>query len=227
VRRRLAASLIDLLFAIAALAAVIGAGVGTLAHAHKRPGLDRRIRRLNGAIHPPALGPDALQRLRSRRAQLLIQLVAFAAFAPVKERRSLGYRLLRLRRVDALTGADASRTQEVVRAAVRAAWRALNRCLIPTPPPRFPEDHEQPRAQVQAARPRHSGDREAFNEAIGKLYRDAGSSPLRSSCLPILLTRVPLAVAVDLPFWSSLNQSLPDKLAGTVVVLDGPSQARR
>jgi hypothetical protein len=58
-----------------------------------------------------------------------------------------------------------------------------------------------------------------------RIYRANRADP-RVSCLRAL-PRVLFAIATELPVWSSQKQSLPDRLAGTVIIVERKSVPRR
>jgi RDD family len=71
-------------------------------------------------------------------------------------------------------------------------------------------------AEIKEVRRIHEGDEEAQRRAMTDVFRRHDVSPLRS-CLPPL---VPVALQYLLAVWSPLNQTLPERIAGIVVVED-------
>lgn len=219
--RRFVASLIDVLVGILALVAMVGAGIGVFRVARKRRVNSRLFRGL-------AAGSAKIRdHCQSRRVQFVLRAVAFAGSILTKQRRSPGSRILGLRRVDARTGAEVSRRQEMIRAGTRQAWRMLCQRLVRSPKPRHVSEQEKLKSEVQAAQRRYADDQDAFQREVMRVYRENKVAPTRVSFLPVLARLLAIA-AIDLPaFWSPLKQSLLDRLAGTVVALDRPSRRRR
>jgi hypothetical protein len=219
-RRRFAALLLNLLIGISALLVVVAAGVGIFRVVRKR-WINLKLFRglaLRGARIPV--------QLQSEPAKRVLPVIVFAASVLTKERRGAGFRLLGLRLVDARTGRDVSRRQELVRAGTRQAWKLLCRRLIPAPKAQASPTHEKVRSEMEAARRRFANDQEALQREVMRIYQEKKVEPVRASFLPVL-RRFPLIAAMDLPmFWSPLKQSLPDRLAGTVIVRNRPSRRR-
>jgi hypothetical protein len=219
--RRVVASLIDVLVGILALVAMVGAGIGVFSVARKRRINFRLFRGL------AAGSVNIRDYLQSRPVQFALRAVAFAGSILTKQRRSPGSRILGLRRVDARTGAEVSRRQEMIRAGTRQAWRMLCQRLIPTPKPRQASEQEKLKSDMQAAQRRYADDQDALQREVMRVYRENKVAPTRVSFLPVLARLLAIAV-IDLPaFWSPLKQSLLDHLAGTVVALDRPSRRSR
>jgi hypothetical protein len=88
-------------------------------------------------------------------------------------------------------------------------------------------DNEELRSQLEEAQREHSEDQAALQRAVRGIYEEHRvERPFR----PVLLRlarRLPLLLALAQAFWSPLKQSLPDKLAGTAVVVDPTSRTRR
>jgi hypothetical protein len=147
-----------------------------------------------------------------------------ATWLPVKEGRSPGYRVLGLRRVDARSGGEVSRRQELIRTATRNAWRTVAKRVLPPAKVDHPLHREKLRSEMEAARREHADDEEALQTALMRIYQ-ANKVDTRVSCLRPL-PRLLLAAAGELPVWSSVQQSLPDRLAGTVIVVDRKPRPR-
>ncbi len=220
-RRRFAASLLNLLVGISALVSVVAAGVGIF-----RVGRKGRVnlKLIRGLASRSARIPAQLQ---SEPAKRVLPVVVFAASALRKERRGAGFRLLGLRLVDARTGRDVSRGQELVRAGTRQAWRLLCRRLIPVRKAQASPTHKKIRSDVEFARRRYANDQQAMQREVMRIYQENKMEPVRMSFLPVLL-RFPLIAVIDLPmFWSPLKQSLPDRLSGTVIARDRAPRRHR
>jgi hypothetical protein len=226
-RRRLLAALLNSLVAISVVALVVAIVVALLALLRKLP----LARPLPGAASRGFTAGGALLRdlipgrgsstcLRQPRVKLALDVLALATPLLRKERRSPGFRLLGLRRVDLRTGGDPTRAQQVLRAATRATWRALCRAALPIAEPRVSPEHDARRVQLQAARQRYREDPDALQEELARIHKESSVKPLQTSCLPVLV-RTALVAAIDLPLpWSNFKQALPDRLAGTAIVRD-------
>ena len=214
-RRRFLASLIDALVGLLMMALVIGTGVLAFVLGRK-PGVDGGLLR-----DVTSSSPDISRRLSSRPVTLMLNLITFAASAPYKQRqRSPGFRVLGLRLVNVQTGGELTHRQEIIRATTRQVWRVVCRRLVPAPKPQTSPDHERLKSEIEAARDRCTGDSDALQREIIRIYSENKVQPMRISCLPAL-ARPLLITAIDLPaFWSPLKQSLPDRLAGIVTVRD-------
>jgi hypothetical protein len=223
---RLAATAIDAASAVAAIALTIGAGVLALRR------LDNRHSEPDGPLHVISDAPSAepmpagrwsngerlAEGLQTWPVKLGLQLLALALALRRGERRSVGFRLLGLRLVDACSGDEPTRGQRLVRALTHRLWQALHQRLLPLRAPAAPLDQEKMRSEVAAARSAHADDQEALQQALMRVYRDNRAEPAGVSCLPVL-ARLPLAAAINIPMpWSPLQQSFVDWLSGTVVV---------
>ncbi len=71
-------------------------------------------------------------------------------------------------------------------------------------------------AEVEEARSAHAGDPDAMRRALAEVHRRYGLRQTRT-CLPAMAS----SVLLHLPaLWSPLNQTLPERIASTVVVRD-------
>lgn len=159
-------------------------------------------------------------RLQSRPVKLALHVLTLATPLRRIKRRSLGYAMLGLRLVDARSGGAPTRRQAFVRATAKRLWPVLCKQLLPTPKTPPLEQDRLP-AELMAVKVRFPDDPDARNHALMQVYKDRQVDP-RRSCMP-LLARLPLLAAIDLPVFSRLRQSLPDRLAGTTVVRDPQS----
>lgn len=247
-RLRLAAVLVNLAIGIAAIAVPLGAGVGVakLVGRRRRTDADATPHTHDAGTSPdPDAGAgqamsawqtrlDAIAQgriarvatgfrrrllglLQSTRGQRALNAVAAMLALRHRERRSPGFRILGLRRVDVSTGDPPRREQELVRNVTRSSWQAFCRQALPPKKQRLAaNDHLQ--AQLRIARERHPDDPRARHAEQARVYREHRIDPTRSSCMPVYL-RIVLVGLIDLPLpWSPLKQSLPDRLAGLVVV---------
>jgi hypothetical protein len=178
-RRRFLASLINLLVGLLLVVVAVGAVVGMFRVAAKWRINFKPLRGLGSA------DPNTLAQLQSRRIQFILHGVAFAGSVLSKERRSPGFRLLGLRRVDARTAGDVSRGQEIIRAAARQAWRILCRRFLPSPKTRASPELEKLESDLQDAHRRYANDQAALQLEIMRIYQENKVAPMRTSCLPV------------------------------------------
>jgi hypothetical protein len=197
--RRAVASVIDLfVFVVPVIGVAVAVGV---LYAHRRPGGDEESKA------PRAFG-------LSRRWRLLLAVT----LAPLEIRgrnwRSPGWRVMGLRRVDVRTGGPVSFRSALVRHAFRTAWSEVTSQLLEPWKQRVREGPGTTLADADAARRAHPADGEAQPRAMAEVFRRDRLAPSPGCAAPILLAAVTDLTAV----WSPLNQSLPERLAGTVVV---------
>ena len=184
------------------------------------PSDPQRAVRLSGLDAPSRRENPLAARLQSRPLMLAFALASFASAVRGEGSQGPAGRLLGIRLVDMCTGRPISRRQAVVRVGARRGWQLIVERLAPTPKIPAPQENREALAQLDAVRRRHGDDEEAFNAEALRFYRERKRSPLRSSCLP-LVARLMLMLAADLPaLWSPLGQGIPDRLAGTVHVLE-------
>jgi hypothetical protein len=232
-RVRLLAVLISAIFAIAFVAALIGVSAGGL-----------RIWRRLRPPPTPAVGDDehsglfaveeqpgaaSLEpreaptnrlgdKLQSRKGRLVLALVSLLGAVATEGRHGFAARAVGMRRVDMRTGREMTRSQALVRVAVRTAWVTLARRLTPGPSITPPHEQAQFAAEMREARRRYGDDEAARQEVFTRIY--AKHKPAKPNMWGCWL-RLLLSLAIDLPApWSALKQGLPDRLAGTVVVLE-------
>jgi hypothetical protein len=128
--------------------------------------------------------------------------------------RGPGYRILGLRQVDARTGGPVSIRGAFVSAAVKKIWIRSTRVLAR----HLDREHDNRAATIDAeleqARHAHAGDSEAMRRAAAEVYRRHGLNPTRA-CLPALASATLLVLPA---LWSPLNQTLPERIAGTIVI---------
>ena len=204
IRRRLLASLIDVTLALLAGILAIGAYTGAAIKLGKKdvPGV-RSLSKITG----------------SKRVSIALRVCMFALSVLLTGRRGPGSRVVGIRLVDARTGGPVSLRQAALRAGAQRGWQLLVRRL--TTRLGKAERLKQPglRSEIEALRREHGDDRDAFQQAMKKMY---GENQVRSytACLPALM-QLPLGLAIEAPaLWTPLHQGLPDKLAGTIVISD-------
>ena len=131
----------------------------------------------------------------------------------VRNWRTPGYRALGLRRADILTGGPVSVRGAVIQQAVVIASTQLRRQLLRPWRRRSQKRMEAMRAKVKQAQREHPGDHEAQRLAT---QGEFGPSEAAGSCGPPLAAALFMQSAV---LWSPLNQTIAERLAGTIVVI--------
>jgi RDD family len=231
-KARFAAALINKVSALGALALILAAGVFAYSRLRKRH--VKRAGPLRAIVDDLDAEPAQAERwpnaqriaetAQKWQVKLALELISIGLPLRRTERRSLGFRLLGLRLVDARSGGEPTRRQRLVREILRRLWGAVHRRLLPVKTPAVPAEKEQLQAEIAAAHRAHADDQQALQQALMRVYRENRISPIRASWLPPLLwllARVPLIAAISVPMpWSPLRQSLLDWLTGTVVVVD-------
>jgi hypothetical protein len=201
--RRLAASVINL---ISGLGMTLGllALVGLPAWPF-RSRLRRWWRRWAPSSWPVPLGPA-----------MLAQSTVMAARS--RNRRGRGSRLLRVRRVDVRTGGPvsvrAALTAHLIGVAQAELWRRVIRAHQREGTARL----DALRPELERIRREHADDSERRQQVLMDFYRDRGVNPLRS-CGPDLLPHLATTATVVL---SRRHQSLADRVAGIVTIVDPP-----
>jgi hypothetical protein len=135
--------------------------------------------------------------------------------------RGLGARLLGIRLVDARTGRQISRKQALVRAASGRVWQvATARLARRSRDPLGDREREDFRAKMEAVWRQFPDDSDACQEAFRRIHDEMPKPDMRG-CWLALVARLLLTVAIEAPaLWSPLKQGIPDKLAGTVHVVE-------
>ena len=209
-QRRALASAID--GAVLVLPAALAAGGGVWLYMTYR---DRR----SGEEDPRF---DFAERLPFRHlAEPRWRFAMWALAAPIEIRlrnwRSPGARAMGLRRVDARTGGPVSVRSAVIRNVVDTASQELYRLVQRPFQARLSERHRAVQAELRELRRTRGDDDDAQQRAsIKEVYRRHNLRPW-SSCARGLLGGVPKYLPA---FWSARHQSLPDRVAGIVVVVD-------
>ena len=197
VPRRLAAGAID---TAAVLLPILAVSMGAA-------GLYMRRRRQKGD------GTDSWREFAvPRRWQTVIWVGGEAAQIAARNRRGPGYRALGLRRADVGTGGPVSLRSALIYSAVMVAFRLLAR-LGSRP---WKRRMDAARADFKAVQRSHADDPEERHEALREAYRRHHVNPA-TACAPALFG----AVVTQAPaLWSPLNQTLAERLAGIVVVVE-------
>jgi len=152
--------------------------------------------------------------MQSRRWQLALE----GAEAPIeiwlRNSRSPGARALGLRRVDARTGGPISVQSVLVRMAFQTVWRESRRRVDRPFLRRLAERRELVEAEIAEVQRIHADDAEARGRASLDIYKRHGFGPA-SPISRALVGMLPLYLPA---VWSPLNQTLPERIAGIVVV---------
>ena len=214
-RRRCLASVIDGVVTVTPVVLVAGGGVWLyLWYDHRRSGSD--------AAKGPDISPSdgrmaAFRRFgESRRWQIALSVGAVPIEVRMRNWRSPGMRLMGLLRADVRTGGPVTVRSLLVRKAVVTAWQQLVRRLLRPSDERFRERAKLMRADLEEARQRHADDPEALDRARREITERQHVRPWISCCHG-LLSATPLYLPA---LWSDRNQTLPDRLAGIVVIRD-------
>jgi RDD family protein len=232
-RLRLLAMLINTVTALIAIALLFPAGAGALAVLRRiRPPMPERPRSESDRFHaasagdppPGSIGQSPVgARLRSRPAEVAFALLGLAVDVSHEGKtRGPGARALGIRLVDARTGHRISRRQALIRAGSRRAWQLAITRLVPQRAgnPLNNRQREDYRVKMKAVRRQFPEDSDARQEAFRRIH-DEMPKPDTRGCWLALVARVLLTIAIELPaLWSPLKQGLPDKLAGTVHVVE-------
>jgi RDD family len=156
------------------------------------------------------------QAMRSGRFQLALAAGSMPLEVALRNSRSPGARALGLWRVDARTGGPVSVERAVIRAAVQSALHELNQRVLRPFDQRTAARRNLIDAEVAEARRTHADDVEARRRAMLGVYKRHRMGPA------VIWGRALLRVApLYVPaLWSPRNQTLPDRVAGLVVVRD-------
>lgn len=204
IRRRLLASLIDLALALLGGILAIGAVTGVIT--------------MRGRKDAP--GVNSLTRLTSsKRVSNALRVFAFVLNVLLTGRRGPGSRIVGIRLVDARTGGPVSLRQATLRAGSRQGWQLLVRGLTARQRKAKQLKDRDLHSKAEALKRAHEDDRDAFQHAMMEMYKENQVRPY-VSCLPAL-AQLPLGLAIEAPaLWTPLQQGLPDKLAGTIIISD-------
>jgi hypothetical protein len=131
--------------------------------------------------------------------------------------RTLGARVMRIRRADARTGGPVSLRSALIS---NLARRAIATALAPL----GARATQRNTTRMKALQPRlkqiqreHSDDAEARQEALMRFYKEHNVNPL-ASCLPTLV--IGFAAPLVPALLSPLRQTIPHRLAGIVWVVE-------
>jgi hypothetical protein len=200
-RRRAAATVINIFLGVCATVS-LGA-VATLLHRLGLSPLDR-LRPLTSRLERPL----------STRTRMLFEVPGLALKLDGRNGRSIGSRMVGIRRVDLATGGPVTLRSALIQQGVArvsaAAARRITRPVVDRSGRRMAEV-EPELAELRRA---HRDDTAALNEAMMDVYREHDINPLDS----FLSLLVPAAAHVALVLTSRRRQSLADRFAGVVLV---------
>jgi len=208
-QRRAVASLIDAAVFLLPGALAIGGGVW-LYSVYFRRRVEGEDARFDFAERLP------FRRLEEPRWRIAMWAVAAPVEIRLRNWRTPGARALGLRRVDARSGGPVTIRSAATRNAVDTASQELNRLLQRPFEKRAADRHRAAQAEIKEVRRAYAGDDEAQHRATLEVYRRHDVAPL-GSCGRGLLGLVPKYLPALL---SARHQSLPDRVAGVVVVVD-------
>ena len=209
VRRRLLASLIDLIVSVFVAVAFVAGGIASVS-------LRSRFRRRGEGVDRGSIEPPRQWRLSFRQqASLWLGSVGLALLA--RNRRSLGYRLLRLRRVDMQTSGPVSIRSVLIVQVCDLGWRAMSRRLTRGPLRRRDERLREHDEALKEIRGKYAGDPQGRQQAVASFLEDNPSiSP--SSCVWPLLPDVLWRLLPAL--WVRQGRTVRDRVTGTAVVVE-------
>lgn len=212
-QRRAGATLIDAAAFLTPTLLASGGGVALYRwHRRRRPGAE-------DADAPDPWDDDrwagAFRRFgESRRWQFVLEAASLPIEIRLRNWRSPGMRALGLRRADTRTGGPVTVRSTLIRKAVVLTARELNRIQRRSFDERFRERHRLMKADIDEARRIHAEDREARERAMKEVVKRYGVTPW-TACGRALLGVAPMYLPA---LWSGRNQTLPDRVAGILVV---------
>jgi uncharacterized RDD family membrane protein YckC len=210
-RRRALASLIDTVVLLLPVMVVAGGGVWLyMTYVGRRS--DEEDRPLDFAERLP------FRRLGEPRGRLAMWAVSAPIEIGLRNWRSPGARAMGLRRVDVRTGGPVSVRSAVMRNAVDTASSELNRWLQRPFNERFAERQRALQTDLSELRQAYPDDDEGELRArTREVYRRHNLRPWEG-CVRGLFGVVPKYLPA---LWSARNQTLPERAAGIIVVVDG------
>lgn len=175
---------------------------------------------LAGAAAAHAAGRD--QPTRSPKAfRLALALLGLRSSVRHRNRRSPGYRLLGLRRVDLRTGGPVGIRSAIVRIAVTRARAALVSRLSAPVRRRGEVQRRELAPELEKLIRRHRDDpTETRQRAIADFYRERNVTPFAPLARLVLPGLAATCASEMIALWSPLRQGLTDRLAGTVVIVE-------
>jgi hypothetical protein len=211
--RRLVAGLINLIVGVASLA-----GAGLSMYKLRRwlgPPLRPVQKRFAVWAEERDFGRSPLK--LTLRTRMLFEVVGLTLELGSINRRSLGARVMRIRRADTRTGGPVSVRSGLIRNLARRASGAVLARLASRATKRYTERMQALQPQLKELQRAHRDDKAAQQEALMRFYREHNVNPL-GSCLPTLVIAViaPWVPAVLSP----RRRNLPDRLAGIVWVIE-------
>jgi hypothetical protein len=206
--RRVAASLLNMALGIASMAVA-----GEAAVALDKVGV-RLPSRLRSLFAPNCDAGDAAAFKPSRATRDMLETVGLVNAVLMRNSRSPGARIMHIRRVDARTGGPVSVRSAIIRSLAAKAWGSLVAGLFTRFERRVQARFQTVNEQLRELRVKHAADKEALQRAQIELFKRYNVNPL-ASCGWIL----PGIAVGQLPrLFSPLHQTLPDRIAGVVIV---------
>jgi membrane protein insertase Oxa1/YidC/SpoIIIJ len=125
---------------------------------------------------------------------------------------------MRLRRVDARTGGSVTVRSVLLRYAFGELWSALTASVYRPTDRRATERRQALQPQLEEIERQYPDDLDARQRAIQECYRANGVKPFGSCVWRLPWIPAPLIPAL----WSPHNQTMADRLAGTIAVVLEP-----
>lgn len=216
--RRAVAGLINLLVVVVGLVAVGAAVFGAIRLGLTRPVAPvRRMLTRRLAVWGERFDPTPKPMRFSAQTRRLISVPSLALELDGRNRRGVGARAIGIRRVDVRTGGPITLRAALIRHLVSRGYVLATGWILGPSTKRSQSRMEEIRPALSELQRLHANDPEALLKATSKLYREHKVNPFASCLWPMLF-----AVVVRLlpAFLSPLRQSLPDRVAGIVVVID-------
>ena len=152
----------------------------------------------------------------SRQWAFALQAASLPIEIRLRNWRSPGMRAMGIHRADARNGGPVTVRSVVVREAVVTTWREVVRRALRPSEERFRERRRLIEEDLEEIRRRHADDRDARDRAMQEVLKRYGVRPWATLSRGLLGFLPPYLPAL----WSERNQSLPDRLAGIIVVRD-------
>lgn len=208
-RRRLLASLVDLIVSVFAGVALVAGGVAWAFVRARAQSADKTV------------DADAIERASPWRLSVRQQAILWAASMGLgvlgRNWRSPGFRLLRLQRVDVRTGGPVTVRTALIVHTCDWAWGAMSRRLIRDPLRRQRERSREHSEALTEIRRKHAGDPQQRQLAVASFLEQHASISL-STCLWPLLPEVLWRVVPAL--WVRQGRTIRDRVTGTAVVVE-------
>lgn len=156
----------------------------------------------------------------SWRMRMMVVVPALAFGLHNRNRRSPGARAMGLRHVQLSTGGQITVRSVLIKSLASDALKALRNLATGPMVDRATKRWRDLQPQIRDLERQHAGDKAALERAMMDFYREQKFNPLS----PLVRSALPsLAVGIIPVLLSPRRQSIPDLLAGVVVVTDSPA----